>query len=183
MIFTKTPLENAYLIDLDKREDDRGFFSRYFCKNEFELHGLSTNWVQINNSFSKNVGTLRGLHFQYPPHQEDKLVRCLKGAIWDVIVDIRKDSLTFRKWFCAELNSKNRTMMYIPKGFAHGFQVLKPNSEILYFHSAFYSKEFEGGLRFDDPLLGIKWPIEVTYLSLRDQSHPFLSPTFKGIEL
>lgn len=168
MKFTKTPLESSYLINLDPIADERGFFSRLFCENEFSKHNLNTHWVQINNSFSIEKSTLRGLHFQYPPNAEVKLVRCIKGSIFDVIVDIRKSSNTFGKWFGAILDETNRTMMYIPKGFAHGFISLEPNSEILYFVSEFYSKENEETILWNDPNIDIKWPIKPIILSDKD---------------
>jgi dTDP-4-dehydrorhamnose 3,5-epimerase len=170
MIFTPLPLNDAFLIDLEKREDERGFFARYYCEKEFATHGLNTKWVQLNNSLSVTKGTARGLHFQYPPHAEVKLVRCLAGSIWDVIVDIRKNSPSFGKWFGIELNAENRTMMYVPKGFAHGFVSLADNSEILYMVSSEYSKESEGTLKWNDPFHGIKWPIEPVVISEKDQN-------------
>jgi dTDP-4-dehydrorhamnose 3,5-epimerase len=170
MIFTKTPLENAYLIDINKIEDERGFFARYYCSSEFEEYGLSTNWVQVNNSLSKEVGTLRGLHFQNFPYQEDKLIRCVKGAIWDVIVDIRKESSTFGSWFGAELNSDNRTMMYVPKGFAHGFITLLPESEVIYLVSEPYKPEADNGIIWNDSTINITWPIEPNVISEKDKN-------------
>ena len=173
--FTELPLKGAYTVDLEKRGDDRGFFARYWCKNEFEEFGLDANIVQINNSMSRYKGTLRGLHFQCPPKAETKIVRCVKGAIWDVIVDIRKNSRTYGKWFGAELTAENRTMMYVPKGFAHGFQTMVDNVELLYLHSEFYSKEDEGGLLYNDKDIAIEWPLPVSVISKRDKSHPALN--------
>jgi len=169
MIFSSLPLAGGYLINLEKRKDDRGFFARYFCEREFADHGLETRWSQINNSMSKHKGTLRGLHFQRPPKAEVKVVRCLRGAIWDVIVDLRKDSATYGKWFGTELNEENRTMMYIPIGFAHGFISLTENAEILYLVSESYSVEHENTLRWDDPFHGIQWPIKVSFISEKDK--------------
>ena len=143
MIFNKTNLEGNYVINLDLKEDSRGFFARYFCKNEFFNMGLNTSWVQINNSLSKETATIRGLHYQKEPSAEVKLVRCLKGSIWDVVVDLRKESKTFGKWFGEKLSDINRSMMYVPKGFAHGFISLEPNTEILYLVSDFYDPEAE----------------------------------------
>ena len=173
--FTELPLKGAYTIDLDKREDDRGFFARYWCKNEFAELGLDTNIVQINNSVSPQKGTLRGLHYQRPPKAETKIVRCIRGSIWDVIVDIREGSSTYGKWYGFELNEDNRTMMYIPKGFAHGFQTMVDNVELLYLHSEFYSKEDEGGLLYNDKEIAIDWPILVSEISEKDKSHPILN--------
>jgi dTDP-4-dehydrorhamnose 3,5-epimerase len=172
--FTELPLKGAYTIDLDKREDDRGFFARYWCKNEFAKFGLDTNIVQINNSLSKTKGTIRGLHFQRPPKAETKIIRCFKGSIWDVIIDIRLDSPTYGEWYGYELNEENRTMMYVPKGFAHGFQTLVDDVELLYLHSEFYSKNNEAGLFYNDEDIAIDWPLSVTEITSRDKSHPKL---------
>jgi dTDP-4-dehydrorhamnose 3,5-epimerase len=174
MIFTPLPLAGAFRIDLDRREDARGFFARLFCAEEFADHGLATAWVQCNTSFSRAEGTLRGLHFQRPPMAEVKMVRCLKGAIFDVMVDLRAGSASFGQWTALELTDENRSMAYIPAGFAHGFQTLRPETELLYFHSQVYSPAHEGGLRHDDPRLGIPWPRPVADLSPRDAAHPGL---------
>lgn len=169
MIFTPLHLEGAYLINLDKNEDDRGFFARYYCDEEFGALGLNTKWVQINNSYSTMKGTLRGLHFQYPPFSEVKLIRCIKGSIWDVIVDVRKGSKTYGEWFAEELTEYNRSMMYVPAGFAHGFISLTDDSEILYLVSSNYNKNFEGTLKWDDKFHEIKWPIEPQVISEKDR--------------
>ena len=174
MEFYPTPLTGNYLINLDKKEDDRGFFARCFCQKEFLSFGLNVDWVQVNNSFSKKTGTLRGLHFQYNPYSEVKLVKCLKGAIWDVVVDLRIGSKTFGKWYGSELSDENGTMMYVPKGFAHGFITLKKNTEILYLVSEFYSPNFEGNLIWNDPDISIKWPINPTLISNKDKAASFL---------
>lgn len=174
MIFTELPLQGAFRVDLERRGDERGFFARLFCTGEFAEHGLNTTWAQVNNSFSHSVGTVRGLHFQRSPMAEVKLVRCLKGAIWDVIVDLRAGSSTFGQWTALTLDDENRTMIYIPAGFAHGFQTLRPDTELLYFHSQFYSTAHEGGLAHDDPMLGIPWPMPVNGLSARDAAFPQL---------
>ena len=174
MIFTPLSLSGAYLIDLEKREDERGFFARCFCEKEFAAHGLETHWVQMNTSLSVQKGTLRGLHFQRPPKAEVKVVRCLRGAILDVLVDLRQGSPTFGKWFGAELDMDNRRMLYVPKGFAHGFQTLQPNTELFYLHSECYSPEHEGRLRYDDPVVAIDWPLPVSELSLLDQNHSYV---------
>ena len=177
MKFTKTILEGNYLIDLDLKQDDRGFFSRYYCDNEFEEKKLNTKWVQINDSLSKTKGTLRGLHYQITPNAEVKLIRCLKGAIWDVVVDLRENSKTYGKWCGAELTSKNRTMMYVPKGFAHGFISLKPETEILYLVSDFYAPDCEKTLIWNDKDVGIKWPIKPKIISDKDKSADSLKQT------
>lgn len=168
MKFNETPLQGSYLIDLELRGDERGFFARYFCEKEFSEKGLNTRWVQINNSMSRDVGTLRGLHFQRAPHAEAKLVRCLQGSIWDVVVDLRQDSKTYGKWFGATLSDKNRTMMYVPKGFAHGFISLEPDSEILYLVSEFYAPDHEQTLLWNDSDMAIDWPIAPSIVSDKD---------------
>ena len=170
--FFELPLKGSYTIDLEKLEDERGFFARYWCQNEISKIGLDTNVVQINNSVNKTKGTIRGLHFQRPPKAETKIIRCIKGSIWDVIVDLRFESPTYGKWYSYELNEDNRTMMYVPKGFAHGFQTLVDDVEILYMHSEFYSKNYEAGLFYNDEDLAINWPLPVTQITSRDKSHP-----------
>ena len=172
MIFTALPLAGAYAVDLDQLGDERGFFARTFCKQEFATHGLATQWVQCNMSFSAKAGTVRGLHFQRPPMAETMLVRCTRGAIFDVIVDLRLGSATFGRWHGEWLDDNNRRMICVPEGFAHGFQTLSDNVEMLYFHSAPYSAANEGGLLWNDPELGISWPLSVTDLSVRDQGFP-----------
>jgi len=168
MKFTPLPMQGAFRVDLELRRDERGFFARIFCVEEFKALGLRTQWVQCNTSFSAKKGTLRGLHFQRPPMAEVKLVRCLRGAIWDVIVDLREGSPTFGHWHGEVLDDSNRTMFYVPEGFAHGFQTLADDVEIMYFNSAFYSAVDEGGLRWDDPTVAVYWPEPVTVLSARD---------------
>jgi dTDP-4-dehydrorhamnose 3,5-epimerase len=168
MKYTKTPLLGNYLIDLEQHGDERGFFARYFCEREFSENGLNARWVQINNSMSKEIGTLRGLHFQHQPNAEVKLVRCLKGAIWDVVVDLRQGSETFGKWFGAKLSAENRSMMYVPKGFAHGFISLEPDSEIIYLVSDFYAPALEGTLIWNDPEVAINWPLVPAVISEKD---------------
>lgn len=168
MIFTETKLKGNFLIDLQPQTDQRGFFARYFCEKEFSEEGLNTRWVQANNSMSIDVGTLRGLHFQRPPYAEVKLIRCLRGSIWDVVVDLRKESNTYGKWFGTTLSDANRTMMYVPKGFAHGFISLEPNSEILYLVSDFYAPKLEGILIWNDPDVGIQWPLAPQIISEKD---------------
>jgi dTDP-4-dehydrorhamnose 3,5-epimerase len=175
MIFTSLPLEGAYSINIDKKDDSRGFFARLYCREEFKKQGLNTNLVQMNTTLSRKKGTVRGLHFQRPPKEEVKIVRCIRGVIWDVIVDLRSNSTTFGKWYSKELNEDNRTMMYVPEGFAHGFQTLIDNVELLYLHSEFYSKEHEDGLLYNDKAVAIDWPLPVSEISARDQSHPTLS--------
>jgi len=172
MKFNPTPLPGAYTIDLEKREDDRGFFARLFCVNEYDTVGLDRNIVQINNSLSKDKGTLRGIHYQLAPKAETKIVRCIRGSLYDVIVDLRPDSPTFLKWFGAELSAENRTMMFVPKGFGHAFLTLEENTEAFYMVTEFYSPENERGLRWNDPKINIQWPMEPVIISDKDQRHP-----------
>ena len=172
MIFTETELKDAFIIDIEKREDNRGFFARAFCKNEFQEHGLETNYVQCNLSRTKKAGSIRGMHYQIAPHEEVKLIRCIKGAIYDVIIDLRPDSPTYRKWTGVELSSDNYRMLYVPKGFAHGFQSLVDNVEVFYFVSEFYTPGSERGLRYNDPSFNIEWPLEVTVISDKDRNWP-----------
>lgn len=181
MIFNATPLAGAWLIDLEPFSDQRGWFARYYCKNEFEQIGHTKEWVQLNHSASYTPGTLRGMHFQRPPYREIKMVRCIAGAIFDVIVDLREGSPTFLQWFGAELSAANRRMLYIPEGFAHGFQTLDANVEMLYHHTEFYTPGAEGGYRYDDPAFAIPWPLPVTVISERDIAHPVIDKNFKGI--
>jgi dTDP-4-dehydrorhamnose 3,5-epimerase len=171
MNFNKTKLNGAYTIDLDKREDERGFFARLFCINEFDGEGMDRNVVQINNSLSKDKGTLRGIHYQLSPKAETKIVRCIKGSLWDVIVDLRPDSPTFLQWFGETLSAENRRMMFVPKGFGHGFVTLEPDTEVIYLVTEFYSPQHERGLRWNDPKIGIEWPIEPVIISDKDKNH------------
>lgn len=181
MIFTETPLKGSYTIDIELVGDERGWFARTFCENEFKKIGHNTNWVQLNHSFTKNKGTVRGMHFQIYPYSEIKLVRCISGAVYDVIIDLRKDSDSFLKYFGIELSSANKKMIYIPKGFAHGFQTLTDNCELLYHHSTFYTPNSEAGIKYNDPKLNINWPTQITSLSERDNSHLLINQNFKGL--
>lgn len=172
MKYISTPLKDAFLIDLEKREDDRGFFARAYCKEEFSLKGLDPHFIQVNNSFSVRQGTLRGMHYQLEPMAETKLVRCISGSFYDVILDLRPSSPTFGRSFGAQLSAKNRLMMYVPKGFAHGFLTLEDHSEVLYLVSQSYSQQHERGIRWDDPFFKIVWPETPLVISDRDQQHP-----------
>ena len=174
MKFTPLPLSGAFRVDLEPRGDARGFFARLFCAEEFAAHGLAARWVQCNTSFTAAQGTLRGLHFQRPPAAETKLLRCLRGAIFDVIVDLRSGSPTYGRWHGERLDDANRSMICVPEGFAHGFQTLTPDVEMLYFHSAAYSPAHEGGLRWDDPGVAVDWPLAVTEVAARDAAFPTL---------
>jgi len=173
--FTPLSLHGAYRVELEKRGDDRGFFARMFCETEFADHGLATRWVQVNTSYSAAKGTLRGLHFQRPPSAEAKLVRCLKGAIFDVIVDLRESSPSFGLHETLKLDDQDRAMVFIPPGCAHGFQTLTVDAELLYFHSAPYDPLHEDGLHHADPAIDIAWPLPPVQLSERDQGFPFLN--------
>ncbi|MFZ1530374.1 MAG: dTDP-4-dehydrorhamnose 3,5-epimerase [Ferruginibacter sp.] len=172
MIFTETPLKGSYIVTPEPRGDSRGWFMRSFCKNEFASIGHTAEWVQMNHSFTKHKGTVRGMHFQMEPHTEIKLVRCIAGSVYDVIIDMRKDSATYLKWFGEVLSAENKKMMYVPQGFAHGFQALTDEVELLYNHSAFYKPAFESGILYNDEQINIQWPIPVTEISERDKSHP-----------
>ncbi|TFE70852.1 dTDP-4-dehydrorhamnose 3,5-epimerase [Methylacidiphilum sp. Yel] len=172
MKFIPLPLEGAYLIDLEKKEDPRGFFARFFCKNEYASHGLDSTIVQINTSFSLKRGTLRGLHYQIFPKAETKVIRCIRGALWDVIVDLRPESNTFLCHYSCELNEENRRMLFVPKGFAHGFLTLMDNTEAFYLVGEFYAPEYERGIRYNDPALNIPWPFEPLVISEKDKSYP-----------
>ena len=182
MKFIPTPLAGAYLIEIEPREDDRGFFARAYCGQEFQRAGLEARFCQLNNSFSAKRGTLRGMHYQLAPASEVKVVRCVAGALYDVIADLRPDSPTFGKWFGATLSATNRVSMYIPRGFAHGFLTLTNNVETFYLVSTFYAPQAERGLRYDDPWLAISWPSEPTEISPKDEAWPFFDPEFHGIE-
>jgi dTDP-4-dehydrorhamnose 3,5-epimerase len=182
MRFHETPLNGAYLIELERRGDDRGFFARFFCEKEFAAAGAETRFVQINNSLSARKGTLRGMHYQLAPSAEVKVVRCLKGSLYDVIADLRPDSPTFGQWFGAELNSENRLMMYVPRGCAHGLLTLADDTEALYLVSDPYAPDRERGMRFDDPWLGIEWPIAPVEISPKDRAWPDFDPDYHGVE-
>lgn len=172
MRFHETTLPGAYVIELEKKGDDRGFFARFYCTKEFAKHGLESNFVQVNNSLSAYKGTLRGIHYQLHPMAEAKLVRCIRGALWDVIVDLREDSPTFGNWYSEELTAENRLMMYVPKGFGHAFMTLEDNTEALYMVSEFYSPENERGIRWNDTRFNIQWPMHPVVISDKDKAHP-----------
>lgn len=176
MRFIPTPLMGAYVIEPEKLEDNRGFFARTWCQKEFANQGLDSNLVQCSISFNKKRGTLRGMHFQVPPFAETKLVRCTQGAIYDVIVDLRSDSPTYLQWTAVELTASNRQALYIPKGFAHGFQTLEDDTEIFYQMSDFYAPEAARGFRWDDPTFKIQWVQEVTVISDRDRTYKDCKP-------
>jgi dTDP-4-dehydrorhamnose 3,5-epimerase len=173
--FTETQLKGAYIIEPELIRDERGFFARSWCQKEFTERGLNPNLVQCNISFNLKKGTLRGMHYQAKPYEEAKLVRCTMGAIYDVIVDIRPGSSTFKQWVAVELTAENRKMLYIPEGMAHGFQTLVDNTEVFYQMSEFYHSESSTGLRWDNPVFEIEWPIEVKIISDKDSSYKDLT--------
>jgi dTDP-4-dehydrorhamnose 3,5-epimerase len=178
MIFNETSLAGVYLIDLEKRGDERGFFARAFCEREFAGHGFATRIVQANNSLSAQKGTLRGMHYQLSPKAETKFIRCIRGALHDVVIDIRSDSTTFGHSYGADLTAKNRRMMYVPKGFAHGFITLADDTEAFYLVDEFYSPECERGIRWNDPKFGIQWPAQPVVISEKDQNYRDFDPAW-----
>ena len=169
MIFTETALRGAFIIDLEKREDERGFFARAFCQREFEAHGLKPVIAQANIGFNRRKGTVRGMHFQYPPAAETKLVRCSRGAILDIIVDLRPESPTYLQHVAVELTAENRRGIFIPERFAHGYQALDDDTETTYHVGEYYAPGSEGGLLYNDPALGLTWPLPVSVISEKDQ--------------
>ncbi len=175
MIFRETKLKDAFIIELERLEDERGFLARTFCQEEFKAHGLNPRFVQCNISFNKKTGTLRGMHYQVAPHEEAKLVRCTRGAIYDVIVDLRSDSPMFKQWLAVELTAENRKALYIPAGLAHGFQTLADDTEVFYQMSEFYCAESARGVRWNDPAFGIEWPLPITIIAEKDSTLPLWS--------
>ena len=183
MNFRQTGLSGAYLIEPERIEDERGYFSRIWCAREFAERGLSTQFSQCSVSWNQYVGTLRGLHYQRAPHAEAKLVRVTRGRIFDVIVDLRPASPTRLRWFGGALDAENGLMMYVPEGFAHGFQTLSEDCELLYLHTSRYAPEAEGGIDPTDPAIGIEWPLPIAEMSERDRSHARITKDFTGISL
>ncbi len=171
MIFRETRLKGAYLIEMELVEDNRGFFARSFCQEEFKHHGIDLDIRQCNFSFNKKKGTLRGMHYQSSPYEEEKLITCIKGSIYDVIIDLRSGSPTYCQWFSAELSSKNQNMLYIPKGFAHGFQALEDDSVVFYQMSEYYHPENAKGVKWDDSEFEIKWPHDISAISQKDKDY------------
>jgi dTDP-4-dehydrorhamnose 3,5-epimerase len=183
MIFSETPLKGAYIITPELIEDERGFFARTFCSREFDKQELISDFVQQNISYNKIRGTLRGMHYRIQPHLETKVVRCTSGSAYDVIIDLRASSPTFKAWCAVEISSENHLSIYVPRGFAHGFLTLTDNTELTYLHSSFHDASAEKGIRFDDPALAITWPFEPQIISNRDIQFLFIDNSFKGIEL
>ncbi len=172
MIFTAMALQGAFIITPERLEDERGFFARTWCQHEFAVHGLNPCLVQCSISFNKKKGTLRGMHYQAQPHAEAKLVRCTRGAMYDVIIDLRADSPTFRQWAAVDLTADNHCLLYVPEGYAHGFQTLVDDTEVFYQMSEFYTPHHARGVRWDDPAFGIQWPPGDRIISQRDRSYP-----------
>ena len=175
MIFTETKLKGAWLIEIKKIEDDRGFFGRSWCREEFEAHGLNANICQMNTSLTLKKGTIRGMHYQVDPYQETKFIRCTRGSVYDVIVDLRPDSPTFLQWVGHELTADNYRMVYVPENFAHGLVSLEDNSEVYYPVTQFYTPGAERGMRWNDPAINIQWPVDIEIVSEKDGSHPDFS--------
>ena len=176
MKFIETPLKGGYIIEIEQIEDERGSFARSWCQREFEEHSLNFRVVQCNISFNRKRGILRGMHFQSKPFEEAKLIRCTRGAIYDVIIDLRENSHSFGKWFAVELTERNHRMLYMPEGFAHGFQTLEDNTEVFYQMSEYYYPEYSMGVRWNDNLFSIEWPEEERIISKKDQEYPDFVP-------
>lgn len=183
MQFKETDLKGVYLIHLESFTDDRGWFARTFCKKEFAQIGHTKEFVQFNHSHTQRQGTIRGLHFQKPPHAEIKLIRCIRGKVYDVIVDMRYQSPTFLQYIGVELSEQNQQMVYIPEGCAHGFQTLQDDTDLIYHHTAFYVPEQEAGIRYNDPQVHIQWPLPLTDISEKDKNHPWINPSFAGLAI
>jgi len=181
MNFIELPLPGAYIMELAPQRDSRGWFARTFDQEIFQRIGHTRSFVQFNHSASTFQGTLRGLHYQLPPHGEAKLVRCIRGAVYDVIVDLRKGSPAFLRHVSIELSEENLRALYIPEGFAHGFQTLSDQTQLIYHHTGYYHPASERGLRYNDPRLGIQWPLEPTAVSEKDQTYPWLEADFAGV--
>ena len=183
MKFIEVPLAGAYIIELEPYMDERGIFARTFCQKEFTKIGFSKQINQINHSVTRQKGAIRGMHYQLPPACEIKIIRCVQGKVFDVMADIRAGSPTFMHWYGVELSEDNMRMVYIPEGFTHGFQTLTDNAALIYHHSAFYNPEHERGLRYNDSVLSINWPLPAGVISPKDQNYPLLDDNFKGIEI
>jgi dTDP-4-dehydrorhamnose 3,5-epimerase len=183
MKYCETPLKGAYTIELEPYQDNRGLFARTFCKKEFQKIGHNKEFVQFNHSATIQKGTIRGMHYQVPPGAEIKLIRCIRGKVYDAIIDIRYQSPTFLKYFAIELDEENMKMIYVPEGFAHGFQTLENNTQLIYHHTQFYNPGHERGIRYNDPAIDIKWPLEPVNITEKDSSYPLIDNNFKGIKI
>ena len=183
MKVTEARMPGVFVVESELFQDARGAFSRLFCARELQAVLGARTIVQVNHSMTPRVGAIRGLHYQHPPHAEMKVIRCIRGRVFDVAVDLRRDSPTFLQWMSLELTPQSRLAFVLPEGFAHGFQVLEENSEMLYLHTAFYTPEAEAAVRFDDPRIGVQWPLEPTDVSAKDMNHAILEATYKGMVL
>jgi len=183
MKFHSTPLNGAYIIEMEPRGDQRGLFARTFCKREFEAIGHHKEFVQFNHSETRHNGTLRGMHYQVSPSCEIKLLRCIRGRVFDIIIDLRANSSTYMKWYGRELSEENKLSMYVPEGFAHGFQTLEDDCQLIYHHTQYYNPTAERGLRYNDPALAIQWPQPPTIMTEKDNNYPLIDKNFKGIDL
>ena len=183
MKIKQTIFKNTFIIEPESFRDNRGLFSRVYCRHELRDIINEKNIVQVNHSRTRKKGALRGMHFQYPPVAETKMIKCIRGAVFDVMIDLRQNSPTFLKWHGEILSEENMKMMYIPEGFAHGFQTLNENCELIYLHTEFYNPADEGGVRYNDPAVDIMWPLEVTDISEKDLNHPLLTNDFEGIRI
>tara|TARA_X000001036_G_scaffold168941_1_gene159893 strand:+ start:25270 stop:25815 length:546 start_codon:yes stop_codon:yes gene_type:complete len=175
------PIQGSYEVELSPFGDSRGIFKRLFCREELKKIISKKEIAQVNFSETYSKGSIRGMHFQKPPNSEIKLIHCIQGSVFDVIIDLRRSSKTFLHWNAIELSNENNNMIIIPEGCAHGFQSLAEHSKLIYFHTEFYKPESESGIKYDDPLINIKWPLDISNISIRDESHDFLEETFKGL--
>lgn len=182
MKFEQLKASGLWIVEQERRSDERGWLSRTYCKNDFKQIDFSGEWVQHNHTLTRKAGSIRGMHYQLPPYSETKLVRCIVGSIYDVVIDLREGSPTFLKHYAVELSAENGKMLFIPNGFAHGFQSLTDNVELVYCHSEFYESGYEAGLHYSDPQLHIQWPLPVSMISERDQSHKLIENNFTGIK-
>ncbi|MGA2462853.1 MAG: dTDP-4-dehydrorhamnose 3,5-epimerase [Thermodesulfobacteriota bacterium] len=183
MRFINTPLKDAYIIEIEPSADQRGLFARLFCKKEIKTINHEKEIVQINHSVTRKKGSIRGMHYQIPPSAEIKIVKAIKGSVYDVIIDVRRNSPTFLKYHAENISYDNLKSIYIPEGFAHGFQTLEDECELLYFHTSFYDPQNERAIRYDDPLIGIKWPLSVADISEKDRCYPYINNSFEGVGL
>ena len=181
MKFVETPLPGAYVIEITPFTDERGLFARTYCRDEFRQINHADEFLQFNHSLTRHKGSVRGMHYQIPPFSEIKLIRCVAGSVFDVIIDIREGSPTFLQYFAVVLAAQTMNSVYVPRGFAHGFQTLEDDSQLIYHHTAIYKPGFENGIRFDDPGINIAWPLKPSMISSKDQSYPLLTNSFKGI--
>ena len=183
MKFVELPLKGSFIVESEYFGDNRGLFGRIFCENEFKKMGLSNKIVQINHSRTQKKGAVRGMHYQKPPMAEVKMIKCVNGSVFDVMIDLRKNSNTFLQWHSVQLSAESQKMIYIPEGFAHGFQTLEHDSELIYLHTQFYAPDFEASINCNDPSIGIKWPMEIAEISEKDRKQPYLTDEFEGIEV